>query len=144
MLSPLRLRDSIRPFYDPKTMPTGDVVLAWVRAYVVYANDALAGATKLAVPLVPQGASGNFPVAIDMALRSTWLAASWVGPGLTGKTTLVPPFVPFLLQHASTLIANRDAEAALAAIAQSIHTYTLSITVTVVTAAGAASVVPLA
>lgn len=144
MLSPLRLRDSLRPLYTPGTMPSADPVLEWVQAYMPYANDALAGVTKLASPLVPQGSPGDFPVALDAALRSVWMKAAWVGPGATGVTAIVPPFVPFLMQNTITMLQTRDREAALAAIAQSIHTYTLSITVTVTTATGVTTVVPLA
>lgn len=145
MLSPLRLRDALRHIYEPATMPSaGDAVSDWVRSYIVYANDALAGGTKLVSPLVPQGGAGDFLVALDGALRSTWMSAAWVGPGLTGVTTTVPPLAPFMMQNASRLIGSLDREAALAAIAQSIHTYTLSITVTVTTAAGVTSVVTLA
>lgn len=144
MLSPLRLRDALRPLYTPGTMPADDPVLEWVEAYARYANDALAGPTKLASPLITQGTAGDFLTALDMALRTAWMKAAWVGPGLVGVTTLVPPIGPFLLQNAPALLSSYDREAALAAIAQSIHTYTLSITVTVTTASGVSTVVTLA
>lgn len=145
MLSIQRLRESLRPLFTPGTMPGKDAATRWLSAYTAYANDAVAGVTQLAAPLVPREVTGDFLVGLDGALMSTWMNAAWVSLGATGVTTFVPPFAPYLLSSSAVLLRrSTDPQQALTAIAQSIHTYTLSITVTVTTASGVTTVVPLA
>lgn len=139
MLSVERLKDALRPLFTPGTMPT-DALDAWTRAYAVYAADAVAGPTMPASPPVPPPASGDFLTALDGAIRGMWMGVSWVGPGATGVTTLVPDLRPALMVNASRIDGRISSEEALDAIVQSIHTYTLSITVTVSTASGVGTV----
>lgn len=144
MLSLDGLKASMRHLFTAGSMPAGDAVGAWIRSYTPYAQAALAGGTVPTAPLVAPPASGDFLTALDGALRGMWMSVAWAGPGLIGKTAVVPPVQPFITANFGELLGSRDPERALAAIAQSIHTYTLSITVTVVTATGAATVVTLA
>lgn len=139
------LTNSIRPLFDPETMPRGpveDAVRQWTVAYVRYATSAVAGG---AVPsgLIPIGSSGRFSVALDQALRTMWMAALWAGTGLAGTTLLVPPLVPALEAVGAILIASRSPDQALSLIADALHTYTLSITVTLVPPTGTPTVAPL-
>ncbi len=136
------LRDALAPLFSPATMPASDAASAWLRAYAGYAQDAIAGGAVLALPLVIPPVAGEFLQAFDTGLRSMWMSAIWVGPGLTGTTAVVPPVIPSLLENSATLILSRDPVSGLEALATSIHTYTLSITVAIVLAAGTA-VVPL-
>ena len=139
------LSNSLRSFFDPKTMPKGGVsetVRQWVTAYAAYGQAAIAGGT-LPSPLVPGGADGRFDVALDQALRTMWMGVAWTGPALVGVTLLVPPLVPALEAVGATLLTSRDPAQALSLITDALHTYTLSITVTVTPAAGTPVVVPL-
>ena len=144
-LAKAALLESLRPLFQPKTMPSGgvsDAVRQWVSAYIAYAEKATAGGT-VPSPLVPGGASGRFSVALDQALRTMWMAAAWTGPGLAGTTLLVPPLVPLLETVGTTLLKSRDQGQALSLISDALHTYTLGITVTVVTPPGASVIVSL-
>lgn len=139
------LVESIRPLFHPETMPGGavsDAVRQWITAYVRYAGAAIAGGTTPS-GLIPGGSSGRFSAALDQALRTMWMAAAWIGPGLTGTTLLVPPLVPALEAVGSILILSRSPEQALSLIADALHTYTLSITVTVVPPSGTPVIAPL-
>lgn len=139
------LRDSLRPFFDPKTMPTGGVANAvrqWVAAYAVYGQSAIAGGA-IPSPLVPVGAAGRFSDAFDQALRNMWMGVAWTGPALVGVTLLVPPLTPILESVGTVLLKSRDPGQALSLITDALHTYTLSITVTVTPATGTPVVVPL-
>lgn len=144
MLSLSRLKTALLPLYVPATMPKSDAIGAWARAYATYASDVVAGPTKPASPPVPPPASGDFLTGLDGVIRSMWMTVAWVGPGVTGVTALVPDIRPVLLVNSTRMAERLDQQAALDAIAQSIHTYTLSITVTVTTAAGVTSVVTIA
>lgn len=143
-LSPQRLRAALSPLFQDGTMPQAgpDAVARWGRAYATYAQDALAGGT-LPGPLVPQPVSGEFLQALDASLRAMWMAAVWTGPGLAGTTAVVPALVPYLLSHAGQLNRSFDRELALSLITEAVHTYTLSITVSVVPPSGTPSIVPL-
>jgi hypothetical protein len=146
-LDPKKLKDAISPLFRPKTMPTGGVPQAvrdWLAAYVRYGQDAVAGGTAPAALLAPiPGPDGRFADSLDSALRTMWTAVTWVGPGLTGTTLLVPPLAPILEGVAAVLIKSRDPEQALSLITNALHTYTLSITVTVVPPSGTPATVPL-
>lgn len=125
-------------------MPTSDAVGDWSRAYVKYAQSAVAGAVAMTSPLVASlGSGGAFYDALDAAFRSMWLATVWVGPGATGVVTLVPPLQPFLLELAPTLVLSPDRDLALSSIAVALHTYTLSVVVTVTPASGTPVPTPL-
>lgn len=138
------LRNYLHPLFQPESMPTSDAVGDWCRAYVKYAQNAVAGAVKLASPLLPApGSGGTFYDALDAAFRSMWTATAWVGPGATGVVTVVPPLQPFLLAPASILIVSPDRDLALSSIAVALHTYTLSIVVTVTPASGTPVPTPL-
>lgn len=136
MLTSAGLRAAIRPLFDPPTMPAADPLGGWMKAYASYAQDAIAGPVVLASPLVTQG-TGLFTFDIlDAALRAMWTAAAWIGPGVTAATTLVPPLSPLLLALTPTLVASYDPELAPTLIAEALHTYTLSVVVTVTPASG--------
>ncbi len=146
MLSKDLLRSSLQSFFDPATMPKGDVpqvMLQWGAAYARYANLATAGVAVLAVPLIPAPASGPFFQAMDWSLRTMWMTAKWIGPGVAGTTTTVPSIVPSLLRNSNVLMQSRDPQQALSLIVEALHTYTLSVTVTLVTAAGTPTIVPV-
>lgn len=136
MLSADALRGQIRPLFDPDTMPGPDPVLAWTKAYSAYAQTVLAGPVALAAPLAPVGGDGQFFDALEAALRSMWMTAAWVGPGVTASTTSVPPLRPLLDSLSPEIISSYDRELAPSLIAEAIHTYTLSIVVTVVPSSG--------
>lgn len=139
------LSSSLRPFFDPRTMPRGgvaDTVRQWVTAYAVYGQTAIAGGT-LPSPLTPGAADGRFSVALDRALRAMWMGVAWIGPALVGSTLLVPPLTPALEGIGAILLSSRDPAQALSLITDALHTYTLSITVTVTPATGTPVVVPL-
>lgn len=135
-LTSATLRAAIRPLFEPGTMPSSDVIGAWCRAYASYANGAIAGAVKLAAPLVPPSGDGSFFNSLDSAFRTMWMSAVWVGPGVTAATTVVPPLQPVLLALSPTLTVSFDREQAATLIAEALHTYTLSITVTITPASG--------
>lgn len=145
-LDPRKLRDSISPLFKPQTMPQGEVpqaVFDWLTAYAKYGNDAVAGGT-LPTPLVPiAGPNGRFFDSLDTALRGMWTTVSWSGPSGTGVTLLVPPLGPLLQSVSAVLIKSRDPEQALSLITDALHTYTLSITVTVTPPTGTPVTVPL-
>ncbi len=120
-----------------------DVIRMWSQAYCRYAQAAVAGGT-LPAGLIPQATDGpDFFTALDQSLRTVWMAVAWAGPGLVGTTLLVPPLLPFLLGPSATLFTSPDPQLALSLIADALHTYTLSITVTVVPATGTPLIVPL-
>lgn len=127
-------------------MPRGDLrgcVLAWTTAYVTYAAGAIAGGL-LPAAIVPVGADGpDFFTALDSALRQMWMAVAWASPGLTGVTTVVPPLQPLLAAPSATLFASSDPQLAPTLIADALHTYTLSIVVTVTPATGTPYPAPL-
>lgn len=126
-------------------MPKGgvlDAVKEWTTAYAKYGKSAIAGGT-LPSPLEPSGASGRFSDALDFALRKMWMGVAWTGPALVGTTLLVPPLSPILETLAKTLLKSRDPAQALSLIADTLHTYTLSITVTVTPPTGASAIVSL-
>lgn len=143
-LDPQVLRTALAPLFDPSGMPTGDPVAAWTQAYVKYAAAAIAGGTAPTTLEAGTATGPDFFTALDLALRTMWTAVAWVGPGLTGTTLLVPPLQPLIVPSAPAIIASSDPQVALSLIVAGLHTYTLSITVTVVPASGTPSVVPLA
>ena len=130
-LDPRKLSDQLAPFYRAPTMPKTDAAGQWARAIAVYSQDATAGPLALASPLVVPITSGDYLSSLDGALRGMWQEAVWLAPGFTGVTLLVPPLGPFLLSLQPQLIRERDPRVALQAVVQSIHTYTMAITVTV-------------
>lgn len=135
-LAAATLRQAMRSLFDSNTMPTGDPLGDWMRAYVSYAQSGIAGPVALAQDLVV--GSGPFTLdVLDAALRTMWTAAVWAGPGVTAVTSLVPPVQPLLLAIAPTLNASYDVELAPTLIAEALHTYTLSVVVTVTPATGA-------
>lgn len=118
-------------------MPGSNAVDAWVTAYARYAKDATAGVVALASPLSSAGGSGPmFFDRLDSALRSLWMSAVWAGPGVTALTTVVPPLQPFLAVASATLSTSLDRELAATLIAEALHTYTLSVVVTITPASG--------
>jgi hypothetical protein len=140
------LRQAIVPLFRPTTMPTGpvpDAVRQWVTAYVRYAQGAVAGGTVPSTLVPVPGPSGLFFTSLDSALRTMWTAVAWTGPALIGTTLLVPPLSPALVLVSSQLMQSRDPDLALSLITGALHTYTLSITVSVVPPTGTAVVVPL-
>lgn len=143
MLSKSTLEQSLRPLFDPPTMPREDVVGAWCRAIIPYAQAAIAGPVALVAPLSPVSLNGDFLSSLDVALRTMWTSAVWAGPAVTAVTTLVPPVAPFVMASAPVLIVNSDPELGRKLIAEAIHTYTLSIVVTVTPATGTPFAVPL-
>lgn len=143
MLSKQALRDAIRPLFQIDTMPTDDPVGDWCRAYSSYAQSATAGVAALAAPLVAGSASGQFSTALDASIRAMWMSAVWVGPAITAVTSVVPPLMPFLLAVAPTLNVSYDRELGPTLIADALHTYTLSIIVSVVPASGTPVPTPL-
>lgn len=143
-LSPDKLRNSLKPLFQPGSMPSADAVGDWLRAYIPYANDAVAGALKLTAPLSPApGAGATFYDALDAALRVMWMTSAWVGPAATGVIAAVPPVQPFIQVLSATLITSFDRDLALSSIAVALHTYTLSIVVTVTPAMGTPFPAPL-
>jgi len=145
-LNPATLRNALAPLFVPATMPRGDMqscVQQWVSAYASYASAAIAGGL-LPAAIVPTTASGpDFFTALDQALRQMWMAVAWAAPGLVGVTTVVPPLQPFLVASAPTIFASSDPQLAPTLIADALHTYTLSIVVTVTPATGAPYPAPL-
>lgn len=136
MLDAGNLRAALRPLFDPASMPSANALGVWVRSYAEYAKTAIAGPVALAAPL-SSPASGPFTfAALDSALQTMWMAAIWVGPGVTAVTTAVPPLTPLLVALAPSLIVSYDTELAPTLIAEALHTYTLSVVVTVTPATG--------
>lgn len=145
-LNPSVLKDAISPLFKPSGMPTGqvpDAVRQWVTAYTKYGKDAIAGGTLPSALSPVAGPAGKFFDSLDAALRVMWTAVAWTGPSLVGTTLLVPPLSPILAPVASLLIKSRDPELALTLITDALHTYTLSITVSVVPPTGTPVVAPL-
>ena len=139
-----QLRDSLKPLFQPGSMPTADAVGAWARAYIPYASQAIAGALKLVTPLSPvPGAGADFFEAIDQSFRAMWMATGWAGPAVVGAVTIVPPLGPYLKAYSAILLTSFDRELALSSIAVALHTYTLSIIVTATPATGTPFPVPL-
>ncbi len=145
MLIKSELRQALRPLFEPGTMPSADTVGAWCRAYATYAQKAMAmaGAVVLAAPLVPSSAPGQFYTALDIALRNMWMTAIWVGPGVAAVTAIVPSVIPFLTALAPALGSTFDRELAPTLIAEALHTYTLSIIVSVIPPTGSPIPTPL-
>ena len=131
------LRQGIRHLFDSDSMPSSDAIGTWVAAYIPYAQAAVAGAAALSSPLPKTVGDGPlFFDQLDSALRTMWTGAVWAGPALTAVTTLVPPLQPFLATAISTLTTSYDREQAATLIAEALHTYTLSVVVTVTPASG--------
>lgn len=137
MLLKADLKQVMKPLFDPRSMPSDDPVGDWCKAYAIYAQKAMAGAVALSAPLVPSSVAGQFYVALDAALRKMWMTAIWIGPGVTAVTAVVPPVMPFLMALAPALISTFDPELAPSLIAEALHTYTLSIIVSVIPPTGA-------
>lgn len=138
------LRSGLRPLFDPATMPTSaaDAIVRWAQAYIPYASAAVAGGAVPAL-LSPVPAGGPFYQALDDSFRTMWMATPWTGPGLVGTTAAVPSLAPLLEANRARLVQSRDPELALSLIADALHTYTLSITVSVVPPSGTPAIVPL-
>ena len=140
------LRDSISGFFAASGMPTGgvsDAAHQWALAYVRYAKTAIAGGTS-PVSLSPSpGQSTRFSDCLDSELRVMWNAAAWIGPSLTGKTLFVPSLSAALESTGKRLNMSRDPGLALSLITDVLHTYTLSITVTVTPPTGSPVIAPL-
>lgn len=135
-LSAADLRRIMKPLFEPQTMDTSDPLGAWVRAYSKYASRGVAGPVALATPLT-SALSGPFTIStFSTAVTQMWTNAAWTGPGVTAVTTLIPPLDPILLSLAPTLVASYDPELAPTLIAEALHTYTLSVVVTVTPATG--------
>lgn len=143
MLIKSELRQALRPLFEPGTMPSANPVGDWCKAYATYAQKAMAGVVALAAPLVPSSAPGQFHAAFDAALRKMWMTAVWVGPGVTAVTAVVPPVIPFLVALAPALNSTFDRELAPTLIAEALHTYTLSIVVSVIPPTGSPVPTPL-
>lgn len=146
MLSKDLLQGSLRQFFSPSTMPRGsvaEVVSQWASSYIKYASFAVAGGTILVSPLQAIPVGGAFFNAIDQSFRSLWMSAVWAAPGMVGKTFFVPSLVPLLQKNAGELISSRDPDRALTLIVESLHSYTLGITVSVVGPSGTPVIVPI-
>jgi hypothetical protein len=136
MLSRASLRQGIRSLFEPGTMPSDDVAGPWCSAYASYAVGALAGPVTLVGSLVPVSGKGPFFDILDSSFRAMWMSAVWAGPGVTAITTVVPPLQPSLQALIPQLMTSFDRELGPSLIAEAIHTYTLSIIVTVTPATG--------
>lgn len=136
MLSKELLRSSLADMFDPASMPREDAVGQWVNRYLPYARMANAGPALVVQisPIVIQ--TLDFFSSLDASLSATWQTCIWAGLGVTGVTSVVPPLSPSLLSIGSSLIASQDPGLGLQLITEAIHTYTLSIVVTVLSAAG--------
>jgi hypothetical protein len=119
-----------------------EAIDSWAKAYASYAQSAIAGGT-VPIALAPVAVQGPFFEALDQTLKAMWMASAWIGPGLTGVVSAVPVLSPVLRVVGTSQLKNRDPEAALSEIADALHTYTLGVAVTITTAAGVSSVVPL-
>lgn len=145
-LDPVTLRDSIASFFDSRTMPTGpvpSVVQQWATAYAKYGIAANAGPTLPISLIAPPGPVDQFSASLDSALRAMWMSVAWVGPSLIGTTLIVPPLNPILDAVSTQLIKSRDRELALSLITNALHTYTLGITVSIVSPIGATVIATL-
>lgn len=138
------LKSALKPLFDSATMPKSalDAIKSWANAYASYAQSAVAGGT-IPATLAPIPVAGGFFEALEQTLKAMWTATAWLGPGLTGTTTVIPPLAASLGDVGKEQVKNREPQKALSAIADALHTYTLGIKVTVVTPAGVSSVVPL-
>ena len=144
---PLRsadLRQALRPLFDPSSMPSEDAIRAWCEAYASYAGKAIAGPVTLPTGIQYIPTSGEFFTALDSAFRAMWTAAKWIGPGVTAVTAVVPPLQPYFAALSPAIMSSYDPEVAPSLIAEALHTYTLSITVTVTPATGTPFIVTLA
>lgn len=142
-LTSAALRGAISSLFEQGTMPYDDAIFSWIKAYSSYTDGVIAGPVLLATPLVPS-AHGEFSFdALDAALRSLWMSAVWVGPGVVAVTSLVPPVQPFLAALTTTLNASFDRDLAPTLLSEALHTYTLSIAVTVTPATGTPFIVTL-
>jgi hypothetical protein len=138
------IKRAIAPLFTKDGMPSEDPIGKWCTAYADAVKTVLAGPVKLAAGLVPQHGGGDgFFGKLDAAFRTMWMSAVWVGPGVTAVTTVVPPLQPFLLALTPALITSFDRDIAPSLIAEALHTYTLSITVTVTPPTGTPFIVPL-
>jgi hypothetical protein len=137
MLSAGALRAAVGGFFSPAGMPRVAAVSKWAAAYASYAQSAVAGGTTLTGPLSPAAVeTGDFFADLDSTLRAMWMSATWVGPGLTGTTASVPSLSAALRSNGSRLVRSSDPGLALQLTTDALHTYTLSIIVTVVSPAG--------
>jgi len=140
------LSRSLSHLFRPKTMPKGPppaAVMEWASAYSAYGNAAMAGAT-VHTPLVPgPGPNGNFFDSMDSAFRSMWMGVAWTGPSLVGTTLFVPSLSSILLAASREIDGSRDPDFALSFITDALHTYTLSITVSIVPPSGTPAIVSL-
>ena len=146
-LDPSVLRNSIKGFFDPPGMPSGgasDAVLQWAKAYCLYAQSATAGLTRPA-ELIPVASPqvGTFIDVLDSCLRQMWMSVLWSGPALTGTTASIPSLASVMDPVFPVLNRTRDAGQALSLITESLHTYTLGITVFIVSASGAITLFPV-
>lgn len=146
-LDPGALKAALAPLFNPQTMPTGpipSVVQAWTTAYIKYASAATAGGTVPTTSLQPQSTPGpDFYTALDAGLRLLWMPVPWAGTPGTGVTLLVPPLLPLILPTTAVILQSDDPQVAISLIAAALHTYTLSITVTLTPPSGTPAVVPL-
>jgi hypothetical protein len=143
-LAPPLIRQAIAPLFKQDGMPSDDPVGKWCSAYADAVKAVIAGPVKLAAGLVPQHGGGpGFFVLLDTAFRTMWMSAAWVGPGVTAVTAVVPPLIPFLTALSPALMVSFDSELAPSLIAEALHTYTLSITVTITPPTGTPFIVPL-
>jgi hypothetical protein len=136
MLAKSELKQAMQHLFDPASMPADNSVADWCRSYAKYAQKAMAGAVVLASPLVPQSSAGKFLPSLDVALKAMWMSAVWVGPGVTAVTSVVPSVQPFLAGLAPVLVTSFDRGLAATLIADALHTYTLSIVVSVIPPTG--------
>lgn len=138
------IRKAIAPLFTKEGMPSDDPIGKWCAAYADAVKAVIAGPVKLAAGLVPQhGAGDGFFGLLDAAFRTMWTTAVWVGPGVTAVTAVVPPLQPFLLALSPALMVSFDPELAPTLFAAALHTYTLSITVTITPPTGTPFIVPL-
>lgn len=133
------LKGALAPFFVPATMPSGQqsvVVGKWISAYITYARSALAAVTSPVGLSATSVDGGDFIGSLDASLRSMWQSTAWVGPGVTGSTSFVPPLRPIMLPTMQRLQTSRDADLALTLIVDALHTYTLGIVVTIIPSSG--------
>jgi hypothetical protein len=153
-----------KPAHPQTATAAGD---RWATAYADYATGATAGPTAPTAGLIPAakiplasalatafqaGADTNVPAiaAMDTAFVAFWTGMTFVGPGVTGVVSLVPP-PPSLTGALSAAfqagVAHPAPSAAAQAskIADAFNTWTTSVMVlNTVTVGGATSTVPLA
>jgi len=141
MLSPAVLASAMRPFFVPGSMPRSQGATAWMRAYAGYAQSATALPCVLAAPLAVPSSDGPFFSVIDALMASMWASALWAAPGFAGITVPPPPVSPVLLSLG--LVGVTDPGSAVQLVSSALHTYTIGLTVTVTSATGVTSVVPI-